>query len=311
MKRGIFAFVAVLCGLSAGTAFGNWQYDGGYGYVNGYGNGGAGAYVSLRGGASLAMAKMKNDTSIIFAYCVNTETGEVQDWSGTCADGFEYATGELGGLGLPKMSEVNFAAGASLGWILSGAPQWRFELAWDHFSNVDYNESPLFSGDMRLSNGGTIPGVAVGGVQSTMGTDIISVMAFYDFFNGFQKPIRTIIPYVGLGFGYADTKTEMNFYDQTGDLYGFDILNNFGEDSGVVVNFYKSTKNTTNVAGVLALGLSYGLDENLFFDFGMRAAYLPRVKYTLSNSDGTNHLDWFSAKNLIYTSLMFGLRVEF
>ncbi|MBO4582490.1 MAG: hypothetical protein J5714_00335 [Alphaproteobacteria bacterium] len=310
MRSRIFSFIVALCGLWFGAAHANWEYSGGYMYNPDYTDSGSRAAISIRGGATYALAKMRNDAPMVFAYCVNTETGDVQDWSGTCPDGFEYATGGLNSVGLDKMSQVSFAAGASVGWILPNTPQWRLELGWDHFSDVDYNKPRLFSGNMQLSNGMTLD-VSMGNVQSTMATDIISFMAFYDFFDGIQKPIRTMIPYIGIGFGYADTKTEMHFYDDTGELYGYPILEDFGTSDDVMMDFYPSTTNTTNVAGVVALGFSYGINENLFFDFGARAAYLPHVKYTLSNSDGTRHLDWFSAKNLIYANVMLGLRVEF
>ena len=78
-----------------------------------------------------------------------------------------------------------------------------------------------------------------------------------------------------------------------------------------MVNFYKSTTNTTNIAGVAALGFSYGIADNLFLDFGARVSYIPRVKYRLTNVDDTRHLDWVSAKNLIYTNVMLGVRLEF
>ena len=51
--------------------------------------------------------------------------------------------------------------------------------------------------------------------------------------------------------------------------------------------------------------------ENLFVDLGARASYIPRVKYRLTNEDDSRHLDWFSAKNLIYASVMLGVRIEF
>jgi len=143
-------------------------------------------------------------------------------------------------------------------------------------------------------------------------TDIISVMAYYDFFDGLKKPIRKMIPYIGFGFGYADTQTVMNLADPWGDLSGVEDLTNFGTvNSNGVLQFYRSTTSTTNVAGVAALGFSVGINENLYMDFGLRASYLPRVKYTLTNSDDTRHLDWFSAKNVIYANVMFGLRAEF
>ena len=183
-------------------------------------------------------------------------------------------------------------------------------MGWDRFAEVDYNKTPLFSGDLKLSDGLKISKFDEGGAQSTMSTDLISIMAFYDFFDGYVKPARTMIPYVGIGFGYADTKTVMSFYDTTGELSGFDVLQQFGEE-GTTLNFYKSTTNTSNIAGVLALGFSYGLIDNLFLDFGARVTYIPRVKYRLTNVDDSQHLDWFSAKNLIYTNVMLGVRFEF
>lgn len=313
MKKRFLQFLIASVALNTGAAFANWQYSGEYTYnMYEYDNGGR-TSVSIRGGASYAMSKMGNDTSIVFSYCVNPTTGEIQDLSSSgCAEGFEYATGDLGQLGMAKMSELNFSAGASIGWILPEHPQWRLELGWDHFSEVDYNKSPLFNGDMKLNDGYSIKDFNVGSVQSTMSTDLISVMAFYDFFDGYVKPVHTVIPYVGIGAGYADTKTVMNFYDNTGEL-GFNILRDFGEwdESAGVIDFYKSTTNTSNIAAVVALGFSYGIVDNLFLDFGARLAYLPRVKYRLTSADDSRHLDWFSAKNLIYTNVMLGVRLEF
>ena len=317
MRMRIFSFIAIFFGLHADAVLANWQYDDGYGYSDEYNDNGSRVSVSLRGGASLAMAKIKNEVgSVVYSYCVDPETGEVfpTDSTGGCNSysGAEFAgTGALGSLGAVKMLEVGFSAGASIGWILPDTPQWRLELGWDHFSRVDYNKSPLFSGNMPLSEGYSVH-VDSGSVQSTMTTDIISVMAFYDFFDGIVKPLNTMIPYIGLGFGYADTETVMNLADPWGDLSEVEDLTNFGTvNSNGVLQFNRSTTNTTNVAGLAALGFSVGINENLFIDFGARAAYLPRVKYTLVNSDGTRHLDWFSAKNLIYANVMFGLRIEF
>ena len=315
MRSRILSFVAILCGLSSGVAFANWQYDDGYGYPSN--DDGSRVSVSFRGGASFAISKIKNEVgSVVYSYCVDPDTGAVfpTDATGGCGSysGAEYAgAGSLGSLDAERLMEVGFSAGASIGWILPDTPQWRLELGWDHFSKVDYNKSPLFSGNMPLSEGYSVH-IDSGSVQSTMTTDIISIMAFYDFFDGLQKPIRTMVPYIGLGFGYADTQTVMNLADPWGDLSEVEDLTNFGTVNGNgVLQFNRSTTNTTNVAGVAALGFSYGINENLFIDFGLRASYLPKVKYTLVNSDDTRRLDWFSAKNLIYANVMFGLRVEF
>ena len=67
----------------------------------------------------------------------------------------------------------------------------------------------------------------------------------------------------------------------------------------------------------LALGLSYGLMENMFLDLGLRFTYIPRINWTLNNElasnvpTGAKHRDVFSANNVIYTSALIGLRFEF
>lgn len=315
MKKESLSFLVVSAVLNSGAALANWEYSGEYTYnMYAYDNGGR-ASVSIRGGASYAMSKMHNDVgSVVYSYCVDPATGELYlpDSDGSCASGLDDAgTGSLGSLGMGDLGELAFSGGASIGWILPDHPQWRLELGWDHFSEVDYNKTPLFSGDMKLSGGLIYPDFAAASVQSTMSTDIISVMAFYDFFDGYVKPLHTMIPYVGIGFGYADTKTVMNIADLYGNLSDFEDLRNFGELDGDVLHFYKSTTNTTNIAGVAALGFSYGLIDNLFLDFGARVSYLPRVKYRLTNADDSRHLDWFSARNLIYANVMIGVRLEF
>ena len=185
MRSRIFSFVVALCGLWTAGALANWEYSGGHMYNPNYTDSGSRATVSLRGGASLAMAKMENNTgSIVFAYCFDPISGTFVPDDGVCT-GMEYAgTGNMDTLGIKKLFELGFSAGASVGWILPDTPQWRLELGWDHFSEVDFNESPFFHGDLRLSEGYVIPDFNVGSVQSQMSTDIISIMAFYDFFDG-------------------------------------------------------------------------------------------------------------------------------
>lgn len=314
MKAGFLYILSACVALSSGAAMANWQYSGEYTYDMSYYDNGGRTAVSLRGGASYAMSGMKNDAnSIVYSLCVD-ESGnfDYPGSDGECASGYTYAgTGNLSSLGLADLSGLNFSAGVSLGWILPNHPQWRLEIGWDTFSDVDYNETPLFSGNMQLSSGYTLANLTVGGVQSTMSSDIISAMAFYDFFDGLYKPLHQMIPYIGIGVGYGDTKTVMSLFDPTGDLSQFEDLTNFGQLENNVIHFYRATTDTTNVVGVGALGISYGLSEKFFIDFGARVFYLPRVKYQLVNSDATRRLDWFSAKNLIYANVMLGIRFEF
>ena len=316
MRSRILHFIICACALNIGAAHANWQYSGEYTYdMSPYDNGER-ATVSLRGGMTDAMAKMKNEVgSIVNTFCVNPSTGEVILLEGnSCSEyaGFQDAgTGNYGDLKASDLSGVAFSGGASIGWILPDKPQWRLELGWDHFSEMDYNESPMFSGDMKLSGGGTVS-VESGAIQSTISSDIISAMAYYDFFDGLQKPMRKAIPYIGFGFGYADVETVLNLSDPWGDLSQVEDLTNFGtvNDNGVI-QFYRSKTNTSTVAGIAALGFSYGLNKYLFFDFGARLSYIPNVKYRLVNSDDTRRMDLFSAKNLFYANVMLGIRFEF
>ena len=315
MKKKITCLVAGILAAHNSAALAGWQYSGEYTYNPAYYDDGGRTIVSLRAGASYAMSRIKNDVGgVIYSYCINPTTGEVGEpgANGSCATGFYYAgTGNLGSVGMKDFEGLGFSAGASIGLTIPNHPQWRIELGWDHFSEIDYNESPLFAGNITLSGGDTIA-IESGSVQSTLSSDVVSLMAFYDFFSGWQKPVRTIIPYIGVGAGYADSKTVMNLADPWGDLSQVEDLTNFGtpNDNGIL-QFYQSKTNTANVAGVLALGLSYGLNDQLFFDFGVRMTYLPRVKYQLVNVDDTRRLDWFSAKNLIYSNVMLGVRFEF
>jgi opacity protein-like surface antigen len=178
----------------------------------------------------------------------------------------------------------------------------------------------MFSGDVVLQGGepgaeGIVLPMQSGSVNSDVTTDVISIMAFYDFYDGLYKPMRTAIPYIGFGIGYADSKTVLNLSDPYGDIaYQLD-LTPYGEVVNVngvdMIEFYKSERHTSNVAGLLAGGVSYGINERMFLDFGARLMYVPRIKWGLTNIDDTRHREFFSAKNMIYTNVTLGIRFEF
>ena len=316
-------FVALSCVL-AGSAFAGWQYDGMYIGEGYYQDDGSRFTLSVRGGAAIGFGQTKNDVgAIVTRYYV--------DPSGTTAapEGYCQATGACTDwtyAGYVDLAEVptdknlntfSFATGASVGWTLPGLPQWRFEFGLDHITKSDYNASPMFKGDVPLidSGAGYVIPVESASVNSELSTDVFSVMAFHDFFDGMYKPVHQFIPYIGFGVGYADTKTVLNLSDPYGDIAYQLELSQYGEiidNNGVKsIEFYKSTRNTANVAGLLALGASYGLTQQMFFDFGVRAMYIPRVKWGLTNIDDTKHREFFSAENVIYINAMAGIRFEF
>ncbi len=316
----------VLSCLMFGAARANWEYPGYYVGEGAYTDDGSRFIVSVRGGASVGMGTIKNEigelTPLYYmspdGSVIMSELGYYQCTDrGQCADYIPAGYVNLGDLPATKDFEsFGFAAGASLGWTIPNSPQWRIELGWDHISESEYNASPFIEGEAPLFGGSISDVTAVissGAVQSKVVTDIISVMAFYDFFDGIQKPTRTVIPYIGFGVGYADIKTTLQLSDPYGDLSGIYELLPYGvkEQDDSVIQFYRSELSSANIAGVLALGLSYGITENMFFDIGARVAYIPRIRWALSNEDASQYRDWFSAENAIYANIMLSLRFEF
>lgn len=319
-KRFLFLLpvFAVLLGTSAHA---NWQYDGEYIGDGWFSDDGSRFVISARGGMSFGTAKIKNDVGELTpAYYMESGGAPFPEVvcvrAGGCS-GYTFAGyANLGNLPVrdDKLDAFAFAAGASVGWTLPNRPQWRLELGWDHISKSEYNKSPFLEGETTLFDGAYTSPVIVssGAVQSDITTDVISAMAFYDFFDGLQKPLQTVIPYVGFGIGYADVQTVLNLSDPYGDLSGVYVLQEFSKpDDNGVFQFYRAEKSNSTVAAILAAGVSYGLADSTFLDFGVRAMYIPKVEWQLTNSDDTKHRDWFSAKSLIYTNVMVGLRFEF
>ena len=309
MRKRFLFLLPVFAALFGNAAHANWQYDGEYIGDGWYSDDGSRFVISVRGGMSFGTAKIQNDLGDLTpAYYMESGGAPFPEIicvrAGGCS-GYTFAGyANLGELPVrdDKLDAFAFAAGASVGWTLPNRPQWRLEVGWDHINKSEYNQSPLLEGKTTLFDGAYTDAVIVpsGAVQSDITTDVISAMAFYDFFDGLQKPLQTVIPYVGFGIGYADVQTVLNLSDPYGTP----------DDNGVF-QFYRAEKSNSTVAALAAVGVSYGLAENTFLDFGVRAMYIPKVKWQLTNSDDTKHRDWFSAKNLIYTNVMLGLRFEF
>jgi hypothetical protein len=325
MKSRFVCFLSILLCVCAGPAAANWQYPGEYLGDGWYEDDGGRFVMSVRGGASVQRGSIKNEIgSLVSEYYTDPSDGSIisAGYYDTCVKdgkcgGFIYAGADnLAKLPAAKnLSTFSFAAGVSIGWTVPYSPRWRMEIGWDHISESEYNAAPMFNGNLELYGGsaGKITiNVQSGGVHSSITTDIVSAMAFYDFFEGIRKPARTFIPYIGLGLGYADSKTVLNLADLYGDLSYSTDLQNYGEpDSFSVLQFYRSEKDNANIAGLLALGGSYGLTDTMFLDFGARLTYIPKVTWALTSKDSTKHRSWYSANNMIFANVMLGVRFEF
>ena len=314
MKRMFFILPMLFCMTLSGVARANWEY-GDNRVMNGwYQDDGRRFIIVLRGGIAYGSAKMKNDVGTLGADYYS-DNGAIFPCAGDGCGGYEYlGTGNIGTLPMNKnFGEISFIGGAAIGWVLPWTPQWRFQVDWDYIAESEYDASPLFSGDLHLT-GGSTNNVKFdsGSAQSTITTNVFSAMAIRDFYDGWAKPLRKVIPYAGFGLGYADSETVLNLSDSYGDLSGYWDLQKFGEaDDYGIVQFYSAKKSSSNLAGIVTFGFSYGISESFFLDSGFRFIYLPRIKWALNNADKTQSRDWFSAENILYSTFVFGFRWEF
>ncbi len=314
------AIITTVSALIAGDAFANWQYRNGYRGDARYMDNGARMTVTMRGGASLGSAGIQNDIGALSVnYWTDGAGGIVTDVAyqscvanGGCS-GFTYlGSANIGDLpAVEDFSSFGFSGGVGIGFTVPESPQWRIEAAWDTVAKATYNHSPMFEGTLTTTNGDSIA-VASSGVNSSIQTDVLSVMAYYDFYDGNVKQFKTFIPYIGFGVGYADSVTELMLSDLYGDLSGSTDLGNYGTANSLgILEFEKSTKNTATVAGLGAVGFSYGLMDNMFVDMGLRVMYIPNADWVIEDDTETIERSWFSAQGLIYTNFMMGIRFEF
>ncbi len=322
------SFLSVLMSLWSVSAFaGGWQYEG-YRIRDGYyKDDGSRFVIGFRGGLSLARAKMKNDIGSLYgAYYINPENGDIVSElayiNADEPDGYVSAGyGDLATLPLRKdFSKQAFAAGASVGFTLPYHTNWRLAADYDYISETEYNQMPLLQGDLKLTGGelgDTTVQVSSTGARSTITTDIISAMVYYDFFDGSFKKLNTFIPYVGLGLGYAISRTTLHLSDIYGDLSEDDDLQNYGSvNANNVLQFDNPTDkdkypSSTNIAVTGTLGVSYGIAKYTFLDVSARVTYVPKITWSIANADGSQTREWFSAENMFYTNLMIGVRFEF
>lgn len=325
MKTKISIFSIVMAMLVA-PAFAGWQYDGYYTTDGYYRDDGSRFVVNLRGGLAMSNAKMKNEIGSLYStYMVNSTTGSVVSYLSWENDGNPtgYSVAGQGNLGtLPLNGDFKnnvFTAGGSVGFVFPNHTQWRLQADYDYISESEYNKTPLLHGDLALVDGTvSVANVSSASAKSTVSTDVVSAVLYYDFFEGKTKPLNKLIPYVGFGLGYAVSHTTLSLYDIYGDLSYDDSLRDFGtvNSSTYIIKFDNPTETdkypaSNNIAVVGAIGASYGIADKTFVDFGVRLMYLPKITWNIANDEGTKHREWFSAEKVLYTNLMVGLRFEF
>lgn len=324
LNKSLFFILSIMLSM---PALAGWQYNGYYINEGYYNDDGSRFVMGGYGGVSFVNAKIKNEVgSLQTDYYASRSTGSVI--SGTAYRMMEDAgvdveseydpvgVGDISELPVAKnLSKTAFAAGGYIGFTIPYNPQWRIQAGYDHISEISYDRIPLFEGNLMLTSGANAH-VYSSGVKSTLTTDVLSITAIYDFFDGIRKPLNTLIPYIGIGAGYAMSKTTLKLTDIFGDLTYDSDLNNYGSIiNGILVFDNPSDVNkypaSNNVAVIGLLGASYGISEYTYIDFGARLMYIPKINWAIANTEGTQHRNWFSAGNTIYTNLMVGIRFEF
>jgi len=291
-----FAFLAF--GAHANWESGDVYYDDGARLV-----------VGVRGGMALPFANMKNDLTMSAYFCANgkplgdpdcdTQTTEI----------------ELGALPVAKKyDDSSFAGGAAVGMVVPHNPNLRLELDWLHIAESRFDANPLFSGEVTLPAHGKVT-YPVGAATSRVQTDVVSAFMYYDFFDGRQKPAGTVIPYVGVGIGYATSATILALADAYSDFGGDPMMDEFSE-SGTLIDYYSSRTESNNFALSLAFGAAYGIGDGMYIDVGARGSLIPRIRWALNNeadaSAGTpKEYGVFSAENIAFVNVYAGLRFEF
>ncbi|MCL2758296.1 MAG: hypothetical protein FWE64_03175 [Alphaproteobacteria bacterium] len=216
-----------------------------------------------------------------------------------------------------RYKTTGFSGNVAVGFTLPNSPQWRLEADWLHFSETAFKSSPMFNGVGPYSPGlGDVVTISSSDVRARTTGDIVSMMMYYDFFEGRAKRPNEFIPYIGFGFGYASMRTVLELLDLFGELSDQPSLEHMGDPGLYVRDFYTSENNFGTIAGTVAAGFSFGIMDGLFLDGSVRLTYIPKVMFSLNNDfvadfPGSRTADVFSVTGLTYTTILFGLRAEF
>ena len=190
--------IALFLVLFTASLYANWEYGGGYN------EDGSRLSISVRGGIAMPFSKMKNNLGPTTVDYYTDDDGTVFSDDPLCTGGTGtcsyLASIDLGKLPVYKKYEsMSWVGGASIGMTIPYMPQLRVEMDWLHIAESDYDSNPLFKGDVETEAG--ILSNSVASAQTSIETDIISAMFYYDFFEGIVKPKNTIIPYINVGIG--------------------------------------------------------------------------------------------------------------
>ena len=151
-----------------------------------------------------------------------------------------------------------------------------------------FNNSPysyLRLGDVTIHSPKTSSGLRLKGkTDSGIGT----VNIFYDIFGDFSSQV---VPYLGIGAGYAYLKSEIEFYDND-ELV---TAENYEERVGAI----PSKRSKSGPVGQAILGVSYYMDD--FSYFALDARYLVSADQTLLKQQVRRTTNEVNARYQLYS----------
>ncbi|MCL2629187.1 MAG: hypothetical protein FWD33_00605 [Alphaproteobacteria bacterium] len=322
MKLTKFLMLAAI-GLAPLGANANWtaltdRDDGGRFYIAARGglamNFGGRLNNSLGGMTSIPFyAEFDPSTGLSTGYVVNEELW-IQMGSPTPTEGWApIGVINFGDLKPQKDLEIRtWTTNFAIGGVLPNANNIRIEASWDRISESSYNSTPLLGGDVVTVGAPAsmlLPDLDVISMSSKLSTDIYMAMIYFDFFEGARGPGQ-LMPYIGLGIGYASTDAIVSAFDYSGVLDGT-VLGLAFEDTATGAFFLSETQ-SNGFAAAAAAGFSYGLNRFAFLELGAKVTLAPKTQFKLSNPLGMEQalVETRGAYSL-YGSILAGLRFEF
>ncbi len=250
--------------------------------------------LNLRGGGTLGKAKFQNDLGNIYI-----------PYSTSQEDTINIGTLEI----QENFFEKSLVGNIALGFSFPYFPQIRVVADWLHISSTSYEISPLFNGPTNTTDGEQI---AIGMSDADFSTDTFSAFVYLDVFSGNLRQKNSFIPYLGVGIGVASSDTFLTLIDKDGFLFSSEELAPFYEKN----EFYPSQNTSTNITGSVELGFAYRITQHAYIDFGTRLTYIPGISWALNNrlselATTEEKKDVYNTRNMLYTSVLLGIRLEF
>lgn len=151
-----------------------------------------------------------------------------------------------------------------------------------------FNNSPysyLRLGDVTIHSPKTSPDLRLKGkTDSGIGTFNI----FYDIFGDFSSQV---VPYIGIGAGYAYLKSEINFY------YNDTLVT--AEEYDSIVGAVPTKRSKSGPVGQAIVGVSYYLDD--FSYFALDGRYLVSAEQTIINQQERRASNEVTARYQLYS----------